>query len=266
MAVLSVAIAGCRTPADLPPAPQVVTIAAEIVNNLVLVPVSVNGSKPAAFILDTSASSSTLDRPSTVGGVSLDIGGVTLPGGDINARDLSSLEAALGRDVAGILGAEIFKERVVEIDYANHVVRLHEPSGFHYTGTAPPIAMVFKGDIPLVRPIFTTPDGDELDAKLELATGETGALTLIRPFVIGADLVDASKPPANAIRLKLIRLGNTSLENVAANVATTASAAGVTGETMGLLGGEVLRRFRVFVDYSRSQLFLEPNEHVREPF
>jgi hypothetical protein len=49
-------------------------------------------------------------------------------------------------------------------------------------------------------------------------------------------------------------------------VAPTASAAGISGETMGLLGGEVLRRFRVFVDYSRSQLFLEPNEHVREPF
>jgi hypothetical protein len=264
MVVLGMAMAGCRTPPDSPP--QVVTIAVDIVNNLVLVPVSVNGSQPASFVLDTGASSSTLDRPGNVRAISLDIGGVTLPIGDSNAKDLSGLEAALGRDVAGVLGAEIFKERVVEIDYANRVVRLHEPSGFHYTGAAPPIGMVFRGDIPLVRPIFTTPDGDELDAKLELATGETGALTLIRPFVIGADLADASAVPSDAIRVKSIRVGDVSLNNVVANVSPTASAVGIGGETMGLLGGEVLRRFRVFVDYSRSQLFLEPNQNVGDKF
>ena len=172
---------------------------------------------------------------------------------------MSGVEAGLGRHVAGILGSEIFKQQVVEIDYAKQVVRLHDPASFHYAGTARPVPMVFRGDIPLVRPIFVTPEGDELDAKLELETGQSDALTLIRPFVVGAQLMDPSQVPAQVMRLKSIRLGETSFANVVTNVAPTAAAAGVSGETMGLIGGELLRRFRVFVDYSRSQLFLEPN-------
>jgi predicted aspartyl protease len=299
--------AGCAAPVPpvpSPPSPRVVTVTADIVNNLVLVPVSVNGSASAPFILDTGASSSVIDQADvarfgltpcakteadTGGGsvdasairhVTLELGGVKLPAVDIVAIDLSGVEAGLGTHVAGILGSEIFKQQVVEIDYAKQVVRLHDPADFHYAGTARPVPMVFRDDIPLVRPIFVTPAGDELDAKVEFDTGQAGALTLIRPFVIGAELMDpahpgvsittgsilAGKVPASVIRLKSIRLGDTSLKDVVANVTPNAEAAGVSGETMGLLGGEVLRRFRVFVDYSRSQAFLEPNGTVPEPF
>jgi hypothetical protein len=182
--------------------------------------------------------------------------------------------------VAGILGSDIFKQQVVEIDYAKQVVRLHDPADFHYAGTARPVPMVFRDDIPLVRPIFVTPGGDELDAKVEFDTGQAAALTLIRPFVIGAELMDpahpgvpittgailAGKVPASVMRLKSIRLGDAALANVVTNVTPNAEAAGVGGETMGLLGGEALRRFRIFVDYSRSQAFLEPNGSIPEPF
>ena len=264
------------------------TVTAEIINNLVLVPVSVNGSKPALFVLDTGASSSVIDEADAAQfglkpgakNVTLELGEVKLPALDLVAIDLSGVEAGLGQHVAGILGSEIFKQQVVEIDYANKAVRLHDPEGFQYAGTAKPVAMVFRGDIPLVRPIFVTPEGDELDAKVEFDTGQAGALTLIRPFVIGAELTDPSQPevpittgailpgriPAHVMRLKAIRLGDTSFGNVVTNVTPNAEAAGVSGETMGLLGGEVLRRFRVFVDYSRSQVFLEPNGSVSEPF
>jgi hypothetical protein len=302
--LLGIVAANCAAPAPLPPSPHPVEITADIVNNLVLVPVSVNGSTPAPFILDTGASTSVLDEADaaqfgltpggkvtagTAGGsidaatlrnVTLELGGVTLPAFDMVAIDLSGVEAGLGQHVAGILGSEIFKVRVVEIDYANKVVRLHDAPGFSYGGSARPVAMVFRDDIPLVRPIFVTPAGEEMDTKVEFDTGQAGALTLIRPFAIGAELMDpahpgvpittgailAGKVPASVMRIGSIRLGAASLTNVVTNVTPTAEAAGVSGETMGLLGGEVLRRFRVFVDYSRSEVFLEPNGNVAEPF
>jgi S1-C subfamily serine protease len=67
-------------------------------------------------------------------------------------------------------------------------------------------------------------------------------------------------------RLRSIRLGDAALERVVTNVTPTANDAGVSGEIMGLVGGEVLRRFKIFVDYPRLQLFLEPNARFGEPF
>jgi len=52
---------------------------------------------------------------------------------------------------------------------------------------------------------------------------------------------------------------------VVTNVTPTAEDAGIEGGTAGLIGGRVLRRFTLIVDYSRSRILLEPNRMAREP-
>jgi C-terminal processing protease CtpA/Prc len=49
------------------------------------------------------------------------------------------------------------------------------------------------------------------------------------------------------------------------NVTPDAEGAGVSGSTAGLLGGEILRRFTVTLDYSRSRIILEPNAQLDAP-
>ena len=49
------------------------------------------------------------------------------------------------------------------------------------------------------------------------------------------------------------------------NVTPDAEGAGVSGSTVGLLGGEILRRLKVTVDYSRSRIILEPNAQLDAP-
>jgi C-terminal processing protease CtpA/Prc len=39
-----------------------------------------------------------------------------------------------------------------------------------------------------------------------------------------------------------------------------------TTDYAGLIGGEILRRFRVVIDYSRKQVILEPNGNFPEPY
>lgn len=45
----------------------------------------------------------------------------------------------------------------------------------------------------------------------------------------------------------------------------SASGAGGDTETDGALGNEVLRRFTATFDYSRKQLYLQPNSSINEP-
>jgi predicted aspartyl protease len=275
----------------------------QLVNNLVFVPVRVGGSEPLSFILDTGASVTVVNRAvaerlkldlaagedATTGGGSVataSVSGVTLSVGDVSlsdvtlvAIDLSGLHAGLGRPVDGILGYDIFQRYVVEIDYERGAVRLHEPAGYVYAGGGDSLPVVIEDRIPFAQLQLRGAGGRLATAKVELDTGQTGAVTLIAPFVAANDLVGAEQPrlrirtgallsgavTAEVVRLPEVRLGRFQVADPIVNVTPGAEGAGVSGATAGLLGGEVLRRFKVIVDYSRSRVVLEPNAQLDAP-
>jgi len=41
----------------------------------------------------------------------------------------------VGRRTDGFLGSNVFRNYVVEIDYANQVLRLHDPAAYSYSGS-----------------------------------------------------------------------------------------------------------------------------------
>ena len=153
----------------------------ELTNNLVILQVSVNGSRPLAFILDTGASTAVISdsrakelglklegktdattqggaiEASFVKGVSLNLSGVEFPRMTLAAIRLSGLEAGLGRTVDGILGYEIFNRFVVEIDYASKVVRFYEPQGYKYSGRGEVIPISIEDNTPFVVGRITGP-------------------------------------------------------------------------------------------------------------
>ena len=64
---------------------------------------------------------------------------------------------------------------------------------------------------------------------------------------------------AYVARLGSLRIGDTEMAHPVATVTPGEAQAGVTDTTAGLIGGEVLRRFHLFIDYSRRQLWVQPN-------
>lgn len=276
-------------------------VAVTVDGNLVLVPTQVNGSSPLTFILDTGASSVVLDNrrvaelgldtvagddAQTGGGsvktgaaedVTLRVGRAELAGITVATIDLRPLDAALGLRIDGILGYEIFAKYVVEIDYAARHVRLHDPSRYRDAGRdAVPLALEEK--LPVVRVDLARAKGGTAEAKVELDTGLTAGLTLTRTFVQANGVVDPAQPrlrittgallpgkvSAEVVRLPVVRFGGFDLERIVASVTPTPEEAGVSGDTVGLIGGEVLRRFTLVVDYPHSRLLLEPNDAVFE--
>ena len=278
---------------------------AELSNNLVVLPVRVNGSRPMPFILDTGASTNVIDRRQagslglavaggvdvTTGGGDVDaseIEGVTLEIGDMSLRnlnavaiDLSGLASGLGRPVAGILGYDIFQRYVVAIDYSRQVVTFHEPARYRPPDAGEAIPISIEENIPFVRariPGLREPS----EAKLEFDTGKTGALTLVRPYVDAAMLLKPGQRevaitagallpgqvPAVVTRIQRLQLGGFGVRDVVTTVVPTQDAAGVSGDTVGILGAEVLARSTVVIDYSRRQvnLLVRHAERDDQPF
>ena len=60
-------------------------------------------------------------------------------------------------------------------------------------------------------------------------------------------------------------LGNLSVREPVIYVSQDRGGALASSEYEGLIGGEVLRRFKVVFDYARGRLILEPNAHYAEP-
>lgn len=271
--------------------------------NLVLLPVRVNDSQPLWFIFDTGADSTVIDAGlvkelrltpagkitgSGSGGdaeavvlkeLSFKLPNVEASHRTVAALPLDFLSAPLGRKISGILGNDITKEFVVEIDYAARTINLYEPQSYRYRGAGEIIPIIFEENLPFVRVRLAIEGRAKIAAKLELDTGSTGALLLNTPFVNKQQLLK-SIPQTSQIRIggvggtaqaflgriKNVSLGSFMLEDPVTRFSQSTRGDYATARYDGLLGGEILHRFRVVIDYSRRRMMLEPNTEFPLPY
>ncbi len=206
-------------------------------------------------------------------GVDADVGGARLKSWPFTTAPLRGLEAFLGRPFDGILGKAFFERFVVEFDYAAHRLRLYDPATFAYGGLG--VAL------PLERPdgrflVRSRLDGAE--ALLQLDTGSFEALGLEGPDVDRLHLVADGTPrrplfglaiggetSGYRTRLAQVAFGTLRLARPIASVTTSANA-GNDPVSAGVVGGEILRRFKLIVIASRNQIILEPNASLHDAF
>jgi hypothetical protein len=126
----------------------------DLSSNLILIQARVNDSGPLWFILDTGADRTVIDselakdlhlrpRGKVVGtgsagiataiiyrGVSMKFPNVEALNLKISGLPIDFLSAPLRRKISGVIGNDILKELVVEVDYANQVINLYEPKSY----------------------------------------------------------------------------------------------------------------------------------------
>jgi len=268
----------------------------ELTNNLVILRGSINGSKPLDFILDTGASTSVISdsrardlglklegktgattqggsiEASFVKGVSLSLSGVEFPKMTLAAIRLSGLEAGLGRRVDGILGYDIFNRFVVEIDYVSRVVTFYEPQAYKYSGHGEAIPISVEDNTPFVVGMITEPK--PIEGSFLIDTGAPGILNIAGPFAAKHKLLDsvphtisitsgallAGRSSGKIGRVEGFQIGSLVIKKPVVNFSQdTGGSEGEEASTEygGLIGGEILRRFKLIIDYSRKQIILE---------
>ena len=273
-------------------------------NNLIILRGSINGSKPLSLLLDTGAAGSVINESrakelglklegqteaatgdgavaaSFVKGAEINIPGVKFSDLTLTVIDLRGLEAGFGQPIDGILGYDIFARFVVEIDYGSQRVRLHEPGSYKYSGPGQPIPITIEDNRPFIRGKIARLGARAVEGRFEFDIGQIGALTLGESFTSKNDLlkstrgtlqittgaIRAGKSNAQIGRVQNLQLGRFVIKNPVTTFAPDNRGEADTTDYAGLVGGEILRRFRVVVDYSRKQVVLEPNRHFSEPY
>ena len=191
----------------LKPGQRRVQFPIEVVNNLVIVPVVINGQLPLRFILDTGVRTTILtekafsdilnlqySRYIKVAGpgeeklveayitndVTLDLPGIHGQGHAmlVLEKDYLELRNYLGTDVQGILGYEVFSRFVVEIDYEGRQLTISDPEFFKPKRNYQQLAIHIEDTKPYVNVPIALQSGGTLDAKLLVDTGASHGLVL----------------------------------------------------------------------------------------
>lgn len=234
-----------------------VTIPIEIYNNLIVVPVVLNGALPLKFILDTGVRTAILtektftdilnlaySRKYSISGpggeqiidayitnnVSLELPGVTGRGHAllVLGEDYLELRNYLGTDVHGILGYELFSRFIIEIDYDKRVLTLTTPKRFRKRRKYQAIPIKIEDTKPYVTTSIVLSDGTQLTAKLLVDSGASHGLmleTTSDPRIHVPDSTVSSvigrglggEITGKIGRIKSLKLGTYDIKNVIAN-------------------------------------------------
>lgn len=208
-------------------------------------------------------------------GISVKLPGVELYNQTAWALPFETVAAAKGREMAGVIGYELFSYFVVDIDYAARYINLYEPQSYTYSGSGKSIPLTLRDGEIYVSAKVTVPGRDALEGQFVIDTGSNNTLMLASSFVedhkllesVGQTVAGRGGGIGGEIQLAMGRAANLRLGDFVVNNPVTAfmkdgeiAAVGMAGN----IGGRFLRRFRVIFDYSRRRMILEPNVYYPE--
>jgi len=269
----------------------------EIDNNIILMQVAVNGSRPLRFIFDTGASHTVLHsrrgaefglKPeeqvsgtatggaiegSLTSGVRLKVAGAEVWNQQIALIDFP---VPPGFEFDGVIGYDFIKEFVIEIDYLKKTMSLHDPRTYLYRGQGEIVPMLVNGRrVPFVKTSIVLEKGPPLEASLEVDTGADRTIIFSTAFVKKQELVArlgqttegggrgaGGEQRILVGKIKAAKLGKFLFSNPPVGLVLNDDGK----EDDGVIGGEIFRRFKLILDYSRQRMILEPNKSLNEPF
>ena len=292
--------------AQFPGGRRSVQIPFDLLANAVYFPALINGKGPYLFALDTGSTNSVVasevsQELGIVNGARFLSSGAgsdsnaaskiesiafTFPDGLVRsttqaaAISMAGLWPLIGRRFYGDIGYDVIAPFVVELDYGQRVLTLHDPETYTYQGPGSTLSFGLFGHYdPQIDGELIVPRQGAIPVRFTIDTGAGGTI-VSTPLVDKYHLLEAvgrtvatqdegvggAEPTEVAARISGLRIGPYAIE--APVVALSRDTMGsLSNEAISVnLGGNILRRFTVIIDYARNRLTLEPNEHLSEPF
>jgi len=281
----------------------------QLINNLIIIPVEVNGVE-LSFLLDSGVSKPILFNIANID--TLQINNVEtiylrgLGGGEPvealksqknivkigNALNINqdiyvvfdntiNFTPRLGIPVHGIIGFDLFRDFIVDINYSKKYLRLHRPESYIYKDCrkCESFNISFYNNKPYINGSVKI-DEEKLPVKLLIDTGSSDALWLFEEDSLGMKPLNnkyfddfLGKGLSGSVygkrsKVKMFGLKSFVLENV--NVAfpdsTSISYARKHEERNGSISGELLKRFDIIMDYKNARVTLKKNGQFKSPF
>jgi hypothetical protein len=281
----------------------------QLINNLIIIPVEVNGIE-LSFILDTGVSKTIIfnylnisdslkikdPEPIYLRGLGegesvealksknnvFKVGDAININQDLYAVFNESINFAprLGIPIHGIVGYDLFKDLVIEINYSNKFIRLTQPEKFRYKkcNSCETLNLEFYNNKPYLNASVKI-ENKNIPIKLLIDSGGSDALWLFEDDSLGikhsnryfndflghglSGSVYGKRSKIDEISLKGFVLKNA---NVAFPDSSSIAFAKKFKDRNGSLAGNILKRFNLIVDYQKAFLTIKKNSLFKHDF
>ncbi|MBP2830813.1 aspartyl protease family protein [Aquimarina sp. U1-2] len=281
----------------------------ELANNLIIIPVELNGVE-LSFILDTGVGSTiifSIDNKESLelkNATKIYLRGLgdeapveaiksldnTLKIGDaVSARhsvflvfdESINFSPRMGFPIHGIIGYDFFKDFIFDINYTKKVIKINTPDQYTYKKCDKCYRTNINFSQQNKRPILTAQykAGDTLrDLRLLLDSGSGSSLWLFEDQKKGITIPKSSFPDflgkgfngdiyGSRSKISELHIGNFVLNNVTTAFPDSKYIQGIAlDKREGSLGGNVLRRFNLTIDYPNQQITFKKNSFFNKPF
>lgn len=292
----------CREGASSDAKPQAI----EFASNKPFLRVRLNGSRLLQFILDTGSSIAGIDNSlvsalgfhedsvvSRSGGAGEsgglitrllpraceEMGGARLANAPVMSLAFSRVSSMEGKRVEGILGGDFFRRYVIVIDYVGQTVHVLDPS-FEFRGSGTVLPITVEGGHMFMTASLRRPSGEYVEGKFMIDTGVRVALIVNRPFAHEKKITEGltivpqvtfgigigGETHGDMFRLPELQAGPLRIRDVISFASTDTGGVLTSEDFAGIIGAQVLRRYKVTLDYPHARIVLENSAASNEPF
>ncbi len=306
---LCISFSGMAQKFQLPEGVASQKIKFQLINNLIVIPIEINGAE-LNFILDTGVSKPLLFNLSFQDSVELkNVSEITINGlgaGEpikalnsegnyfrINKirnpdqqlfvvldKDIN-FSPTLGIPVHGIIGYDLFRDFIVEVNYSRKSIRFHDPNLYKQKSNSrtQDLPISIEDRKAYVEGHVSFEDREDVPVKLLMDTGSSDAVWLFQDLDKGIHIpqkhyTDYLGKGLNGsifgkrTKVRKVRLGDFELNNAKAAFPDMFSFSSIKdhGDRNGTLGGEILRRFNIVFNYRDGLISVRKNNFFDDPF
>lgn len=281
----------------------------QLINNLIIIPLEVNGAK-LSFILDSGVSKPILFNLSDQDSIRLNnvteitinglgegepIKALSSKGNRFKLKKMQNnnqllyvvldksmnFSPSLGIPIHGIIGYDLFRDFVVDINYSNKVIRFYDPEYYkpkeNKKYKTMPLSIIrsksyIDGEIHL-------PEHKNVEVKLLVDTGSSDAIWLFKNEEKGIGIPEKNYDDylgkglngnifGKRTKVNNIKIADFELKDAKAAFPDMESFTAIKdlGDRNGSLGGEILKRFNIVFNYPNNTIMLKKNSYFKTPF
>jgi hypothetical protein len=209
--------------------------------------------------------------------VSFDLSGVKFKLKEVGVLALDFPSPAPDETISGILGYDFISHFVVELDFANKVLKLYNPREFRYRGHGNVLPVKMLDNNPAIQATVTLPGLAPVIGMFVIDTGADNDIFFHSPFVRKHKLLTSRQATTEAKTLGIggtskirigratsIRLGRSLINNPSVHFSLATRGDSATTFSAGHVGNGIFRQFKLIIfDQTHRRLILEPNNEAR---
>ncbi|CAM1341177.1 aspartyl protease family protein [Tenacibaculum aestuarii] len=198
-------------------------------------------------------------------------------------KDAFDISAKMGTTIHGIIGYDLLKDVIVKINYNSKKIDFYNPKTYKKSicRSCESFPLQFYRDKPYIDAFvqLDSPTSMMIPVKLLIDTGGSDAIWLFEgtkeelqtPKKFFKDIVGegfSGTIYGNRSRIKKIEIGKFLIEEPTASFLDSSSTfnARQFKERNGSIGGDILKRFKVWIDYPNERIILKKNASLKKGF